>query len=64
MKTKELLTVVIFAGSLSLQGFGLQPAVRPCCALKLNPQKSDVATTDQKRKLPKAEEEHDQQKND
>lgn len=61
-KAKELLTLVFFAGSLSLQGFGLQPAVRPCCAQKLNHRKGDVAISEQKKKLKLRQSERDQHK--
>lgn len=61
-KSKQLLTLLFFAGSLSLQGFGLQPAVRPCCAQKLNHRKADVATSEQKKKLKLKQSERDQHK--
>ena len=62
-KAREFVTLALFAASLSLQAAGLQPAVKPCCAMKLNPRKGD-AVTEQKRKLPKAKSDLDQKKLD
>ncbi|HET9136487.1 MAG TPA: hypothetical protein VFO76_07615 [Candidatus Kapabacteria bacterium] len=52
MKTKahHFLTLGIFTCTLTMQGFGLQPAVKPCCAAKVNPRKSETALKEEKKK--------------
>jgi hypothetical protein len=52
MRTKahELLTLGVFTCALSMQAFGLQPPVKPCCASKVNPRKSETAAKEEKKK--------------
>jgi hypothetical protein len=33
-----------------MQAFGLQPPVKPCCASKVNPRKSETAAKEEKKK--------------
>ena len=52
-KAQHYLTMAVFAGSLTMQGFGLHPAVRPCCASKVNPRKNETTLKDEKKKATK-----------
>ena len=49
-KTQHFFTLAIFASTLTMQSFGLQPAVKPCCAGKINPRKSETPLKEEKKK--------------
>lgn len=54
MSTSQRIKLVSAAGlfvcTMSLQAAGLSAPIRPCCAAKQNPSKSDATVTDKKRR--------------